>query len=258
MLVWVPFAGRRLRISVDELVGWHFAILRSFDPEVVEVLLAAGRDLGDAVFWDIGANKGACSYAIAADLPKVQIVAVEPQVGLEKDLKHNLQQLCPDRHLLIRAGIGDRDETLDLAISEENTGKASLHLSGNEEGMRVELIEIVRAQRVADESGWGWPALVKIDVEGHESAVIGSLRDAFKEREIKALVFECHKHDRAQFEDIREVIDGLNYSIYGITKSIYLTNLVRVEKHESCMTDYAIVLDDFMGKSKALCSIVRK
>lgn len=258
MLVWVPFSGRRLLISVDELVGWHFAILRSFDPEVIEVLLAAGRDLGDTVFWDIGANKGACSYAIAADLPRVQIVAIEPQVGLEKDLKYNLQQLCPDRHLLIRAGIGDRDEMLELAISEENTGRASLHLSGYEEGMRIELIEVIRAQRVAEESGWGWPALVKIDVEGHESVVIGSMREAFKGREIKALVFECHKHDRTQFEDIREVVDGLGYSMYGISKSISMTNLIRVEKHESGIMDYAIILDEFMEKSKLLSSLVRK
>lgn len=252
----MPFSGQNLRIAIDELVGWHFAILRSFDPEVVEILLAAGQDIDDVVFWDVGANKGACSYSIAANLPFARVVAIEPQSALEADLKYNLQKMCPGRHRLFRVGLGERDEVLSLVISKENTGKASLHMSGEQNGVYVEQVEVVRAQRIVDDSDWGWPALVKIDVEGHESAVVRTLRAAFSEQKIKALVFECHKQDEAQIKDIIEVVDGLGYSIYGIVKSIYSTKIVRVTEHREGMSDYVIISDDFMEKSKRIQSLI--
>lgn len=247
--VWVPFAGKRLRISVDELVGWHFAVLHSFDPEVVEILVAAASGMDDFVFWDIGANKGACSYGVAAALPGARIVAIEPQSALAPDLEYNLGQVCAGRHYLIRSGIGEQDETLELAIPESNTGRASLHISGDNEGVRVESISIVRADRVADESGWGWPSIVKIDVEGHESAVIRSLQGAFVNQSIKTLVFECRGRDRDQFKEIYDVVVDHDYVIYGVTKSVFSTRLKRVEQHDSAITDYVIVAEGFAAAS---------
>lgn len=252
LLVWVPFSGERLRISIDELVGWHFAMLRSFDPEVVDVLLASGSDIEEVVFWDIGANKGACSYAIARGLVNAKIVAIEPQSALEADNRYNLDQLCRDRYHYVRAGIGEREETLNLVIPAQNTGRASLHMSGAGDDGKVEAIEVVKADRVVTESGWGWPDLVKIDVEGHESVVIASLRNGLVEKKIKVIVFECHARDRAQFDEIRQVIDGLGYSLYGIDKSILSTRLRRSDEIADGMTDYVILLDRFREESSSL------
>lgn len=256
LLVWVPFNGKRIRILVDELVGWHFAMLRSFDPEVVDVLLASGREMEEAVFWDIGANKGACSYAIAFGLAYAKIVAIEPQSSLEADNRYNLDQLCSDRYHYVRAGIGEREETLSLVIPAENTGKASLHMSSTRDNGKVEAIEIVRAERVVAESGWGWPDLVKIDVEGHESVVIASLLDGLVEKKIKVIVFECHAHDRAQFDQIRQVINGLGYTLYCIDKSVFSTRLRRTDQIVNGMTDYVILLDRFREESRSLKRLI--
>ena len=57
-LVRMNYRGHNLLMQNDDLVGWHFLILKTFDPEVAEVLCAAASGAADAVFWDIGANKG--------------------------------------------------------------------------------------------------------------------------------------------------------------------------------------------------------
>ena len=257
LLVWVPFGGHRLRISIDELVGWHFAMLRSFDPEVCEVLLAAGRDLDAVVMWDVGANKGACSYAISRRLPGARVVAIEPQVGLEADVRFNLDQLCANRYRFVRAGIGAREETLELVIPASNTGKASLHSRGAREGDRVEQIQVVRAERVEQESGWGWPDLVKIDVEGHEAAVVGSLQAGLGCGQIKLIVFECHAHEHQQFSEIRAIADEAGYVVFGIRKNVFSTRLVYSPEHVKGMTDYVIVHREWLCGAHHLRRLVQ-
>ena len=58
--VYLKYRGARLRLNIDELVGWHFAMLHSFDPEVIEALNMSASNSDGQVFWDIGANKCFC------------------------------------------------------------------------------------------------------------------------------------------------------------------------------------------------------
>lgn len=101
-------------------------MLQSFDPEVTEVLKKfALHDYGD-VFWDIGANKGACSYEIATALPNSKIVAIEPQEIMQGLLKSNLDILAPGRHEIVKVGIGEKPGFFDLVIPQGNRGRTSL------------------------------------------------------------------------------------------------------------------------------------
>lgn len=87
--VFVKYRDVKLRINIDELIGWRFAILELFDPEVSEILHRISKDDNEQVFWDIGANKYMCSYDFSYLLPNAKIVAIEPQTSLDSasDLK---------------------------------------------------------------------------------------------------------------------------------------------------------------------------
>ena len=251
-LVILNYKGADIYIDVDDLVGWHFAIMQSFDPEVAEVLLAAASRHSEDVFWDIGANKGTCSYEIASKLPQAKIVAIEPQVALRRNCELNLQRICPDRFEYYQVGIGTKEEYAELSIPSDNIGKASLSADISTANDRRETVRIVPATKIVNESKFGWPTLVKIDVEGYEPHVIQSIAPAFQNRQCNAVVFENHWRRSDAFESIRKVADAFGYDIFGIRKSTFATSLLQASSPMSGITDYLMVRREFRVESSSL------
>ena len=239
--VSLRFHGFKLRVNIDELVGWHFAMLRSFDPEVAEALYKSVDDDGEQVFWDVGANKCFCSFAISFLFPKAKIVAIEPQNSLRETNLFNLAQTSQNRFEYYQVGIGEKREQLELVIPENNKGRATLHASSFGENDQKEIIEIVTASDIANQSKFGWPTMVKIDVEGHELAVIESLSEALEKKICKAIVFENHFRETDNFEGIKEIADNFGYSIYAIKKSVFATKLMKTTILVEGVTDYVMI-----------------
>ena len=254
--VLAKFHGVRLHIDVSDLVGWHFAMLRSFDPEVTEVIAAAASPGGTEVFWDIGANKGACSYAIAVALPRARIVAIEPQAGLRENLVHNLQQLCPERFEHHQVGIGVVPASAQLTIPDGNAGGATMYPDRFGAHGEAETIKLVTAESIADTSRYGWPTLVKIDVEGHEPMVIQSLEPALRSHRCKVIVFENHAAERDAFGKIRELTERHGYQLLGITKSPFSTRLRVTRDQLAGVTDYVIAAPSLTTQCAAFASMV--
>lgn len=234
-------------VEVDDLVGWHFAVLRSFDPEVASVLISSSSAQNGDVFWDIGANKGACFAAIAKHVPDAKIVAIEPQAALADLNIVNLESACKGRFEYYQVAIGTECSTMTLTIPSGNKGKASLQRSGSRDGDLTESIAVVTASSIAERSKFGWPTLVKIDVEGHEHAVLESLTPAFQNRSIRALVFENHFGEIASFDMARSIANLHGYHLYGISKSLFSTRLNETSIQMHSATDYLLLRDDLRG-----------
>jgi FkbM family methyltransferase len=254
--VLTEYHGARLRIDIDDLVGWHFAMLRSFDPEVSEVIVSAAGS-GEEVFWDVGANKGACSYAIAAALPRAKIVAIEPQARLAVNLVHNLQQVCPDRFEHYGVGISTTEETANLIIPGGNRGQATLHPGKVHADGASESVQLVTASTVAQRSKFGWPTLVKIDVEGHEPDVIESLTPALERKACKAIVFESHFGEREAFSAISARVTACGYDVFGILKTPFATRLVRATSQIPRVADYVIAERRLPEQSGRFASLIQ-
>ena len=241
-IVACNFHGKTLAIDISDLVGWHFLMLRGFHPEVVETVVRFADKDAEEVFWDIGANKGACSYQVAHALPKCKIVAVEPQKDLIPNLSANLQVVAEGRADVFPVGIGEKPDISFLYIPKQNTGAASLlppvefPLESNGIEIRIETAEwVVRNSR------FGWPTLVKIDVEGFEPTVIKSLLPAFESSFIKCCVFECRVSKKNGFQQILGNVANFGYKTYAIRKSIFSTWLEETSKPIDDATDYALV-----------------
>jgi FkbM family methyltransferase len=242
-VVDVPYRGHSVQIDVSDLVGWHFLVMRNFDPEIAEVLQRyACRDATD-VFWDIGANKGALSYEMATALPACKVVAVEPQRAMTRMLMENLGTLAPGRYEVFAVGIGETAGKFDLVVPTDNRGSASLVLE-KRPGALVEQVEVVTADTVRGQSKFGWPTLVKIDVEGFEPAVIKSMQPAFAERQVRCCVFECHASQEAGFQQIRAATEKFGYGVHAITKTPFAARLRGTTHLVRGATDFAMIRDD--------------
>jgi FkbM family methyltransferase len=250
--VQVNFAGVPIVIDVDDLVGWHFMILGSFDPEVTEILSAIADGQAEQVYWDIGANKGACSYQIAFALPQAKIVALEPQLDLASMTKANLERICPGRFEVFAVGIGVKDEQLELVVPDNNKGCATLVSSNASIAGRRTTVNIVTAETIASKSNFGSPTLIKMDVEGYEPLVFESLLPIIRSGNCQAIVFENHPAEFLAFAKIANMISPLGYSIFAIKKSVFSTKLVRCARPIEGAHDYAVIRNDLAGEDTSL------
>ncbi|WGL15121.1 FkbM family methyltransferase [Microbulbifer bruguierae] len=254
----VTFSLNTHKVTLDphDLVGWHFFILKSFDPEVIEVLEKACDPNAKEVFWDIGANKGACFSSLAAKLPMLQVVAIEPQQKLRANNVANLESICAGRYEYVQAGVGDEPAKLTLVVPNANFGAASLHVQEITENDEVEEIEIKTASQIAERSRFGWPSVIKIDVEGHEAQVFRSLKPCIESGACKAIVFENHLSEAAAFKEIKTIIEPYVYRIYGIKKSPWSTTLVPTGGQLPGVTDYAVIRSDLVTENSKLAKLV--
>ena len=249
-LVRMRVAGASLLMDPGDLVGWHFVMLKSFDPEVSEILVAAAAGTTAPVFWDIGANKGACSYAIATRLPEARIVAVEPQIALAELTRTNLAGLAPGRFEVFPVGIGTTEGAFELAIPGANRGAASLVFDKVSNTDPTTMIAIETATQVRDRSSFGWPTIIKLDVEGFEPAVVESLAPCFAARHCQAMVFENHAEQVESFATIRSIVTPHGYQFFAIRKNAFGTKLAPTDRTISGVFDYVIVRDDVANRPR--------
>lgn len=255
--VAIKVGGKEVIVATDDLVGWHFAVLRNFDPEVSEVLVRAADPDTSEVFWDIGANKGSCFSDLATRLPKLKVVAIEPFSRHAENNLRNLESLCAGRYEYVQRGIGVEETQTTLVIPHSNMGKASLHLQAKP-GDLQETITITTASAIAENSAFGWPTLAKIDVEGHEPQVFASLAPCFEQRICKVVVFENHARESDSFRTIKGLIEPFGYQTFAIQKSIWSTQLLPAQEQVPGSTDYAIIRSDLVESNKPLRAMFRR
>ena len=244
--------GHQILIDSSDLVGRHYCLLRSFDPEVVEVMSALIRPSGADVIWDIGANKGTFCYQILRTAPGTRVVAIEPQRDLADLIERNLHLLNLGRSEVFRVAIGTSEGSASLYIPGQNRGAATFHPSDRLEqpsASDVVVVDIVTASWVKDQSAFGWPTLVKIDVEGHESSVIESLSPAFESGAIRAAVFEFNSALDDAWRCTVARLEDAGYAVLAVQKSPRRTWLVSVREAHRRATDYAAIRHDIVDVS---------
>jgi FkbM family methyltransferase len=245
--VVVPFGGTTVVMDTRDLIGWHFCVLRSFDPEVSEVLAAVGREQPEPVFWDIGANKGVCSYAVAAALPQARIVAVEPQPDLAERTRANLARLAPERCEVHAVGIGTAEGTFTLAVPAANLGAASFVIDPQRAHRTLE-VPVITATMLRERSAHGWPTLVKIDVEGFEPEVVASLEPCLAEGACEAIVFENHHTNATSFVQVHGRLTAHGYRVFALRRNVARIWLSPATTTVAGAMDYVALHEDVLDR----------
>lgn len=168
----------------DAATNGEYALLRR--------LAAKGRR--PEVVFDVGANKGEWSaQARQAFGESAEIHAFEPVCETHAFLEKQLAALPgPQRSHAIHAALGEIVGTVEMRVSGQFAGSNSLYQrSGSQvQGQRTERVSVQRGDAFCSNRGIRRIALLKIDTEGHEMAVLRGFNGMLAQREVDVIQFE--------------------------------------------------------------------
>ncbi len=206
--IWVKLPGVRWETKV-RLVrhASFFTLSAGVEPGIFELFCTIRQQFGIRSFWDVGANVGYYTWLVKSIAPEAKIRMFEPDPDnlalVWETIRHaNLPDIAV-REVAVSDKCGTRcfarDRVSGLTGAIQDNGAT---YSERQWGVpaRTVIVDTVSLddERVAAEA----VDLIKIDVEGHEEAVIrGALETIRHDQPI--LIFEC-------FHGGNEIIGSLN------------------------------------------------
>ena len=163
---------------------------------------------GDLIF-DIGAFTGEFTKVFSKLGAKV--VTVEPQRDLFEKLEKKFRN--KDNIILINKGIAEKEKILNLYINEKDKSTSSF-LKNWREIRNFDKKEINKIQKIKTTTldklikKYGFPNLIKIDVEGFESKVLAGLS-----KKIDFISFEFSKNDLKNAKDSIKKLSQINKNL---------------------------------------------
>jgi FkbM family methyltransferase len=213
-----------------------------------EVVVPACKTTIAPIVFDVGANRGEYSLRVNALLRAARIYAFEPSSPTYQILRQEIN--AADRTLSISAhniGLSNADGALDLYTYAVDGGEAPilssivLRLPTQEariEPCRKDRIEVQTIDGFCKANCITDIDLLKIDVEGHEIAVLQGAADMIGSRSVRMIQFEfgpCNIYSRTYFYDFWSML-AESYHIYRIVpQGMVLIESYR-EQHEVFLT----------------------
>lgn len=177
--------------------GWDL------DGEVQAALAAIRRR--DAVLIDVGGGRGDWTAALLQALPAARVLLLEPSPAALDQLRTR----CLARATVLPVAAGEQPGSALLQVPRWDAAIASLHVRRDSyfqaEQFQPQPVQVVTLDQVIAAFGLEVVDFVKIDVEGHELAVLRGARQSLQQGRIKALAFEFgsgNLNARTFFHDI--------------------------------------------------------
>jgi FkbM family methyltransferase len=219
----------RLDFRDRSTFSWMGYLLRHQSPQEGQ-LAVIRRHLGPgSVFWDVGANVGLVSAVVFVNNPTAQIVAIEPNPSLAKNLKLLFED--HDRVLVLNRALSNTDGEALFYVPFGASFSGSLEI-GSSKAREAVRVQLSRGDSLLDELPLAPPAIVKIDAEGHEPSVFAGLSRIIHQNK-PIIIFE---HDHLTDERINEITpEGYDkFSIDDETGEL-LASIDRRTSHNSVM-----------------------
>lgn len=201
---------------------------RTSEPEMVALFSAINKVFSPKTFYDIGANIGYYSWLLKTQNPGIAVSLFEPD-PINLDLIHKTQdsikrvsggiEVCP-------CAVSDRDGERFFYVDSISGATCALKNGGQEEvfiarhyGVSAKMINVKTVAVDTFRENKPSPELIKIDVEGHETAVV---RGARKTLGIDGpiVIFECFTQNTALFS----LLNSLGYQLFDAER---MTNDLR-------------------------------
>ena len=210
-----------------------------YEPFQSDIFLELGKNSDR--FFDIGANMGFYSLALAIENPSLSVVSFEPQPDVFQRMLENIGlNHLDDQIKLVNMGLGQQSDQLTMYIPRfTGTGGGSFKNLHVDEG---EAIQIKVPVDSLDSLELGGPDLIKIDVEGFELNVISGASNLISENRPTIMAELLRKwmkpfgHSPQMFMDILRDFD---YRCFAINRN----SLIEVDKidEETIETNFIFV-----------------
>jgi len=219
--------GLQLWVDPHEYIGAVIALCGDFDRRVSAVLTRVIHH-GDIVF-DIGAHCGTVAIRAAAHTGPYGVVhAFEPQADLVAMLHRSREVNKLEQLHIHEIALSDSDGegSLTRSVSPDNLGNRSLIAADPDSD---EVVRVASTETWLAEHGIDHVDVVKIDVEGHESKVLGGLLAGLKVPP-RCIVLESHPRP-GKFEDRAEmrILLDAGYEVFRIDRDPLRLLLARTD-----------------------------
>ncbi len=193
-----------------------------------QVVSAACRKTLSPVVFDVGANIGAYSLLVQHYLPEPQVYAFEPAKSTYEQLLRHLSHAGGTHNIKpYNIGFSDAEKTLELYSYTVEGQEVSL-LSSIDMRQPTQVVDVrtldserIQVQTIdgfCEAEGIERIDFLKLDVEGHELAVLRGARRMLADRLINMIQFEfgpANIYSRTYFYDFWSLL-SVQYDIYRI------------------------------------------
>ena len=218
-------SGLPIEVWPSDAIGSSIMRTGIYDLLVSEVLLRLSAT-GDLAV-DAGANIGQMSAVLALGCgPSGRVLSFEPHPLIIPLLDRNIRRWAQDPRAapiaLFEAGLSDRRATARLQVAADfasNRGTSRVSTSTRDDDgayeidvMRLDDLDIPRID------------LLKLDVEGHEQAVLGGAQRLLGAGAIRDVVFEEHERYPTP---VTELLESAGFDVLGVTQRLRGPSVVR-------------------------------
>jgi FkbM family methyltransferase len=202
-----------IRLNTKEIIGRSLATQGVYDLIVSEAITRL-LDPGELAV-DVGANVGYMTAIMAGRVgPTGRVISYEPHPVIHQILAANVERWKAVAPItVIQRAVSERAGRMNLHIPEAfdgNCGVASLEDIGGD-------VQQVETQRLDDSfDSNSVIAFLKIDVEGHELAVLEGARGLLKSKRIRDIVFEDHS---GYPSPVSNLLESHGYSVLRLSRS---------------------------------------
>lgn len=169
------YMGCQILVRANEDVG-ILILANRFEKGDLSYILSKTRD--DDIFFDIGANVGLFSLAIAKHNKTIKVHAFEPiplnaslfETSLHLNLLESVQinQTC----------LGDREGYIEFSVADDSA-YSSILATGRKSEIRKLNVPITTLDKYLDMNSLGHIDIIKMDVEGAENLVLDGAKEIF-------------------------------------------------------------------------------
>jgi FkbM family methyltransferase len=200
------------KLHAASLKGMNFGRASDYQHNGEEEVLQQVRGMITSpapVLFDVGANKGEFTRRILEVWrgKEFQLYAFEPSARTFDLLLKNFLPKEPNVHL-VNLGMGEKPGRVDLFFDKEGSGLASVYPRDlsyhNINFSDHETIELTTLDLFCEQKGISSIDFLKLDVEGHELAVLGGGKKMFDAGKVGIVQFEfggCNIDSRTFFRD---------------------------------------------------------
>ncbi|GJE67288.1 hypothetical protein LNAOJCKE_4518 [Methylorubrum aminovorans] len=164
----LKIAGQEVEFSGSDTDD-YFKSLQTHANSFDDLIQLASRVPADAVIFDVGANIGVSAAIMALVKPAARIFAFEPSPANIGFLRQNTARF--PNVTVVEAAASHKPGTLHFHMSDYGAGSHVVTENHITLGMPVVDVPAIRLDDYANEHALR-PALIKLDVEGHEPEVL--------------------------------------------------------------------------------------
>lgn len=212
--------AKKFKMHVADEQEWMRTQSFYDDKKILEELAKDVKD-GDC-FWDVGTNIGLYSLYMSCKVGQNGLVeSFEPERRSREKLLQNIRLNNTGNISVTPFALSDHAGMIKMALSENPSAGDHKILKEHESTDReVETIEMFTGDELHAARKLRTPSVIKIDVEGHEEAVIDGCRTVLSQKECWKVVCEVHFSILASRDD-----DGAAERIVEKLKALAFSNI---------------------------------